>query len=128
MLRFVTLMSFAIAAISPAFAADQIVVPHIQRHARVVLPPGLPRPHYRYRTTVIYQPAPPPVVVVAPVVPDELITFWRPATPLLPGAQALPGYYGRAFDYDYEGPYYGGGPYPGYFDRLPYACGVYGYC
>ena len=32
-----------------------------------------------------------------------------------------------AFDYDYQGPYYGG-PYVGYFWRLPYACGVYGYC
>ena len=35
---------------------------------------------------------------------------------------------GRAFDYDYQGAYYGGGPYPSYFWRLPYACGVYGYC
>ena len=23
---------------------------------------------------------------------------------------------------------YDGGPYVGYWDRLPYACGVYGYC
>jgi hypothetical protein len=48
-------------------------------------------------------------------------------TPLLPGSSALPGYYGRAFDYNYQGPYYGG-PYVGYWNRLPYACGVYGYC
>jgi hypothetical protein len=48
-------------------------------------------------------------------------------TPLLPGSSALPGYYGRAFDYDYQGPYYGG-PYVSYWNRLPYACGVYGYC
>jgi hypothetical protein len=47
--------------------------------------------------------------------------------PLLPGSSTLPGYYGRAFDYDYQGPYYGG-PYVPYWDRLPYACGVYGYC
>jgi hypothetical protein len=51
-----------------------------------------------------------------------------PGTPLLPGSAALPGYYGRAFSYDYQGPYYGGGPYVGYWWRLPYACGVYGYC
>ena len=38
-----------------------------------------------------------------------------------------PANYGRAFDYDYQGPYYGG-PYVGYWWRLPYACGVYGYC
>jgi hypothetical protein len=48
-------------------------------------------------------------------------------TPLLPGSSALPGYYGRAFDYNYQGPYYGG-PYVSYWNRLPYACGVYGYC
>jgi len=50
-----------------------------------------------------------------------------PGTPILPGSSTIPGYYGRAFSYDYQGPYYGG-PYEGYFWRLPYACGVYGYC
>lgn len=50
-----------------------------------------------------------------------------PGTPLLPGSSTLPGYYGRAFSYDYQGPYYGG-PQVGYFWRLPYACGIYGYC
>jgi hypothetical protein len=50
-----------------------------------------------------------------------------PGTPLLPGSSTLPGYYGRAFDYDYQGPYYGG-PQVDYYWRLPYACGVYGYC
>ena len=124
MLRLATLLSFAIAAISPAFAADQIATPHVKRHARVILPPGLPHPHYKYRTAIVRQ-APPPII--AEYGPDELISR-GPSTPLLPGAQALPGYYGRAFDYDYQGPYYGGGPYPSYFWRLPYACGVYGYC
>jgi hypothetical protein len=131
MLRLATLLAFIIAAISPCLAADQIVRPHVRRHARVVLPPGLPRTHYNYRTTLIYEAAPPPVIVPAPVVvepdPDVLITSW-PSTPLLPGSTTLPGYYGRPFDYDYQGPYYGGGPYPSYFWRLPYACGVYGYC
>ena len=50
-----------------------------------------------------------------------------PGTPLLPGSSTLPGYYGRAFSYDYQGPYYGG-PQVNYFWRRPYACGVYGYC
>ena len=132
MLRAALLVSCAIAAITPSFAADQIATPHATRHTRVILPPGLPRPHYNYRTTVVYNAVPPPLVVVpaAPVVvvndPDSLISF--PSTPLLAGSSALPGYYGRAFDYDYQGPYYGGGPYPSYFWRLPYACGVYGYC
>ena len=31
-----------------------------------------------------------------------------PGTPLLPGAHSLPGYYGRPWDYDYQGSYYGG--------------------
>jgi hypothetical protein len=48
-------------------------------------------------------------------------------TPLLPGSATLPGYYGSTHSYNYQGPYYGG-PYLGYWNRLPYACGVYGYC
>jgi hypothetical protein len=48
-------------------------------------------------------------------------------TPLLPGSATLPGYYGSNHSYDYQGPYYGG-PNPGLWNRLPYACGVYGYC
>jgi hypothetical protein len=47
--------------------------------------------------------------------------------PLLPGSSTLPGYYGAPNSYDYPGPYYGG-PQVSYWNRLPYACGVYGYC
>ena len=47
--------------------------------------------------------------------------------PLLPGSATLPGYYGSPNSYDYPGPYYGG-PEISYWNRLPYACGVYGYC
>jgi hypothetical protein len=98
------------------------------------LPPGLPRPGYRYRTTVA--PATPYRDLVYETDQDLLITpaygpggyvANLPGTPILPGSTTIPGYYGRAFDYDYQGPYYGG-PYVGYFWRLPYACGVYGYC
>jgi hypothetical protein len=102
------------------------------------LPPGLPRPGYRYRTTIA--PATPaaryrePVVVetdesllITPAYGPNGYTRNLPGTPLLPGSTTIPGYYGRPFDYDYQGPYYGG-PYEGYFWRLPYACGVYGYC
>jgi hypothetical protein len=49
-----------------------------------------------------------------------------PPTPLLPGSSALPGFYGSHFSYEYQ-PYYGG-PNLSYWYRLPYACGVYGYC
>jgi len=47
--------------------------------------------------------------------------------PLLPGSATLPGYYGSNHSYDDRGPYYGGLNL-GYWNRLPYACGVYGYC
>lgn len=106
-----------------ARAADQpMAQPGAHRAARQ-LPPGLPRAHYKARTTVVYG-APPPVVVVRE--DDALISF--PTTPLLPGSSTLPGYYGRAFDYNYQGAYYGGGGYLPYFFREPYACGVTGYC
>lgn len=106
------------------------------------LPPGLPRAHYNYRTTVAPGVAPLYVrqgrqlVVVEQPQPEVLFTPSSgfvpyipplPGSALLPGSSALPGYYGRAFDYDYQGPYYGG-PYVSYWNRLPYACGVYGYC
>lgn len=130
MLRAATLVLLTIMTMGSASAADQIVI----RHRRQVeqLPPGLPRAHYRYRTTIVGEP---PAVYVGRD-PDVLITpaygpggymANLPGTPLLPGSATLPGYYGRAWDYDYQGPYYGG-PYVGYWDRLPYACGVYGYC
>ena len=107
--------------------------------AATQVPPGLPRAHYNYRTTV----APAPryvrrgraVVVVEEESPEELlapagiIKAYAPRfnTPLLPGSSTLPGYYGTSHSYSYDGPYYGG-PYEPYWNRLPYACGVYGYC
>ena len=99
------------------------------------LPPGLPHAGYRYRTTVA--PATPyrdPVVyetdtdlLITPAYGPNGYTRSLPGTPILPGATTIPGYYGRMFSYDYQGPYYGG-PYEGYYWRLPYACGTYGYC
>jgi hypothetical protein len=97
----------AIAANSVVLAAD---------------PPGV---QYKARRIVK---APPPAAAVIVKDEDSLISEMEPSTPLLLGRQELPGYYGRAFSYDYQGPYYGGGGYPNYIWRLPYACGVYGYC
>jgi hypothetical protein len=105
------------------------------------LPPGLPRAHYNYRTTVAPAPAPRYVrrgralVVVEEestevlLAPAGIIKAYAPRfnTPLLPGSATLPGYYGTSHSYSYDGPYYGG-PYEPYWNRLPYACGVYGYC
>lgn len=107
--------------------------------AAIQLPPGLPRAHYNYRTTVAPAAAPRYVrrgralVVVEEEGPGVLLApmaAYAPRLfnwPLLPGSATLPGYYGTSHSYSYDGPYYGG-PYEPYWDRLPYACGVYGYC
>jgi hypothetical protein len=122
-----------------ALAAEQVGGEPIKRRATVGLPPGLPHANYKFRTAITRPPARPAprVYVREPVVyggPDLLFTPTPadyienlPGTPLLPGSSTLPGYYGRPYSYDYRGPYYGG-PYVGYWWRLPSACGVYGYC
>lgn len=102
------------------------------------LPPGLPRAHYKYRTTVAPGAAPlyarrgRAVVVEEETIDLPLISGgikpYAPrifGTPLLPGSSTLPGYYGTTHSYSYDGPYYGS---PSFWNRLPYACGVYGYC
>ena len=118
---------FVVSALDTAFGADKVVAPHAKRHAKVILPAGLPHRHYDYRTTVVYAPAAP-----APVYVEDPPLISPPTTPILPGSSTLPGYYGRPFDYYYQGAYYGDdGSSPGYtsyFVRLPYACGVTGYC
>ena len=102
------------------------------------LPDGLPRAHYNYRTTVAPGAAPVYVRRGRTVVVEEEsldlplisggIKPYAPrifGAPLLPGSSTLPGYYGTSHSYSYDGPYYGS---PSYWNRLPYACGVYGYC
>jgi hypothetical protein len=88
-----------------------------------VVAADLPGMQYKARRVVKVAPA---AVVVKEE--DSLISPMLPSTPLLLGRQELPGYYGRAFSYDCQGPYYGGEGMTGYMWRLPYACGVYGYC
>jgi hypothetical protein len=112
MLRVTIALFVALAAIEPALSADQVLPRrgwHQGRHRTVILPPGLPRPHYNFRTTIT-EPYVDPVYIseipVAPVYVDvPYIPPWVNASPL---------------------PY--GNPYVPYWDRLPYACGVYGYC
>jgi hypothetical protein len=135
MLRWMMPFFVAVFAVGTASAADGPVATRRAAYRAVhQLPPGLPRAHYRYRTTVA-----PPAYRRGVVVVEEPEVLFTPSsgfvpyippvvgTPLLPGSSTIPGYYGRAFDYDYQGPYYGG-PYVDYWNRLPYACGVYGYC
>ncbi len=107
MLRFSIALIFAITVCGAAESADKTVPRRGWHHATVMLPAGLPRPHYNFRTTITY--AEPyarpvyetPVVAVAPVYVDVPYVL-----PLLPFVD----------------------PYVPYWDRLPYACGVYGYC
>jgi hypothetical protein len=140
MFRFSIALLAAMAASMPAISADRPLARHGSHRAAVTLPPGLPRPHYNFRTTISYDVpyssrrsyVPPytyeaPEVLFTPVYAEvPYILPWIGA-PLLPGSATLPGYYGSAYTYDYQGPYYGGPSVP-YWDRLPYACGVYGYC
>ena len=127
-------------AASPAAAkrAEKQAARRAAVRAAGQLPPGLPRAHYKYRTTVAPGAAPLYVRRGRTVVVEEEsldlplisggIKPYAPrifGAPLLPGSSTLPGYYGTSHSYSYDGPYYGS---PSYWNRLPYACGVYGYC
>ena len=134
MLRWILPLAIALCAISPADAADApVVVKSPTVKAARQLPAGLPRRHYVYHTTITgptYVRRGRQLVVVEPtVIPlnAEPVVPYIPGEPLLPGSSSLPGYYGNSRSYSYLGPYYGGA-YVDYWDRLPYACGVYGYC
>ena len=150
MLRFTIAILVATVAGETAESADRALTRqgphHGWRRVAARLPAGLPRPHYNFRTTISFgAPYPYPQFYGPPLsvygspellyAPDYADVRYIPpliGTPLLPGSSTLPGYYGSAYSYDYLGPYYGGpyygDPYVSYWDRLPYACGVYGYC
>ena len=144
MLRFTIAILLAIPAGGTAMSAERAVARqgwhHRVHRAAVILPAGLPRPHYKFRTTISYgPPSSYQRAYVRPFYGYESEVLFTPAyadvsyispwigTPLLPRYSTLPGYYGAPYSYDYLGPYYGGHN-VNYWDRLPYACGVYGYC
>ncbi len=116
MLRWTMPFLTAIFAVGSALAAD---LPDSRREATVYrkAPPPYNRGAHVEESDLLFTPS------------DDSIPDVRfpPHTPLLPGSATLPGYYGSNHSYDYQGPYYGG-PNLSYWDRLPYACGVYGYC
>jgi hypothetical protein len=148
MSRWSVALLFSVAAIGTTASADQAPARRQVYRARINLPAGLPRPHYDFRTTISYR-APyavfrpyahtvyayePPEVLFTPVYyePVAYVGPWI-GVGLLPGSWTFPGYYGSPFSYDYQSSYYGGpyyyaAAYTPYWDRLPYACGVYGYC
>jgi hypothetical protein len=123
MLRWTIPLVVAIAAVGTGAGPDDAFARRGVYRAAARLPAGLPRPHYNFRTTVSWaapsfyrRPSAP--AVYAYQTPDLLFT---------PYYVAISPYYGAAYSYDYPDAYYGA-PYVGYWDRLPYACGVYGYC
>ena len=144
MLRFAIALLVAIVASETAEGAGRALIRqdshHGGRRTAVMLPAGLPRPHYNFRTTISYDPRytyrrsgprlsvyENPALLYGPDYTDVRYIPPRIGVALLPGSSALPSYYGSAYSYGYQGPYYGG-PYVPYWDRLPYVCGVYGYC
>jgi hypothetical protein len=110
MLRFAVALLAVVVTCGTAESADRALAVY-RWHRAVGLPAGLPRPHYNFRTTITYaapysyrRPWPRLAVYEAPAVlyaPVDLAPW-----PVAP-----------AID-----------PYVPYWDRLPYACGVYGYC
>jgi hypothetical protein len=121
MLRWTVAIFFAGMAVQPALGTDQPLTHHA-RHRAVMLPAGLPRPHYRFRTTISYdlpyiahrhhhhrfEAYPPPEVLFEPVYVGVPYII-----PVLIGAPWWLSVYSDDI---------------GYWDRLPYACGAYGYC
>ena len=122
MLRWIMPCLVAIFAIGTTEAAESpVAAKRAAVRAASKLPPGLPRAHYNYRTTVAPGAAPLYVqrgrqlVVVEEEDPDVLFTPvgvvpYAPrvyGVPILPGSVTLPGYYGTSHAYSYDGPYYG---------------------
>jgi len=111
MLRLAIALLTAVIASAAAEAADRPLVPRITypgwHRTFVLLPPGLPRSHYRFRTTISYgdrRPVPRLTVYEAPAI------LYAPDFADVPYIRPLPPY---------------GGPTLPYWDRLPDACG---YC
>jgi hypothetical protein len=131
MLRLAMVLLAAVVMSRTAESADRAVHRHASYKAAINLPVGLPRPHYNFRTTISFGPSYPsrrplpaayevPELLYAPAYVDvPYVTAWIGAP--------LHGYYDPIYTYDYQAPYYAA-PYAPYWDRLPYACGFYGYC
>ncbi len=114
MLRFAVALLAAVITCGTAESADRPLAAY--RWHRAGLPAGLPRPHYNFRTTITY---------AAPY------SYRRPW--LRPAIYEAPVLYAPMahVDLPYIAPWWVApviDPYVPYWDRLPYACGVYGYC
>lgn len=113
MLRWMPVFAVAMFTFGSAHAAD---LPGAGRAVYGGPPPYGPPVVVTEESDLLFTPSDAFPVVVIP-----------PRTPLLLGSSTLPGYYGSTHSYDYQGPYYGG-PNIDFRFKLPYACGVLGYC
>lgn len=109
MLRGLLLLTAAIFALGPALAAD--------------LPNGYRKAPRHGQIVPVEQES---ELLFTPSGAMPYIRF-PPHTPILLGSATLPGYYGSTHSYEYQGPYYGGENIDFRY-RLPYTCGVLGYC
>jgi hypothetical protein len=105
----------AVVASGTAESADRAVAARGWHRTVAMLPAGLPRAHYRFRTTISYG-APYPY---RPPYGPRLTVYESPPQLYAPVYADVP--------YIPPLPYYGE-TYVPYWDRLPYACGAYGYC
>ena len=116
MLRFAAALLAVVVTCGTAESADRALASY-RWHRAVGLPAGLPRPHYNFRTTITY---------AAPYSyrrPWPLLAVYEAPAVLYPPMAYI--------DIPYIAPWPVApviDPYVPYWDRLPYACGVYGYC
>jgi hypothetical protein len=112
MLRHMMLGVFVLAVTGMAASAADL--PEQGALGRIFAEPAEVHPHHG-------RPKPPPAT-------EHYVGPLFNQTPLadLPWAHGG-AYYGSQYSYIYNGPYYGG-PYASEGLRLPYACGLYGYC
>ena len=132
MLRFTIAFVLALVVSGSAMGADRTLPRQLSHHVRhraaVMLPAGLPRPHYRFRTTISYrttyvQESGPrlssvhenPRLLYSPDYAEVSYSRRVIRRPLLRPYSALPAYE-RVYSYDDE--------YAAYGDGLPYACGA----
>jgi hypothetical protein len=114
MLRFSIALVFAITVCGTAASADRALPRRSWHRTTVMLPAGLPRPHYNFRTTITYaEPYARPLYIR-----ETPVVVAAPSYAIVPYAEPL-------LDLPML-PY--GDPHVPYWGRLPYACGVYGYC
>lgn len=129
MLRWMMPFLIAMLAIPSAVEAAGPAGKAAARRAASQLPPGLPRPNYKFRTTVA--PATPlpsaqslydgPDVMFTPSV--GYVRYIAPAVGAVwrPGYPAWRGYWGLPVDYEYQRPLYA---VPGYWNGYGYGCGI----